>query len=262
MTYLSDKGNKKKSYIRYGVFLALFILFIIMWPYSKKIIYGSIEPVAIGYGESKNSFSFLPDFFVTYITSRRSLVAREKKLELEIEHLENVVAEKDALLREIVIPDASSTEEKKEVRPLILYPLMHDITKIYSTILLSKGFKDGVTVGSTVYIRGNQAVCTIKESYNSTSLCTLLTASGVATEGVTSSSSIVLSLVGRGGHFIADVARDAPVSVGEIIYVRSNPRMVLGTIREIANNNQDTSWHVFVEGAYNPVRTSVFYVQP
>jgi hypothetical protein len=78
---------------------------------------------------------------------------------------------------------------------------------------------------------------------------------------VTSSSTITLSLVGRGGYFLANIERDTPVSVGETVYLRSNPKFIIGTVKQVANNNQDTSWHVFVEGAYNPVTSSIFYVQ-
>jgi cell shape-determining protein MreC len=139
---------------------------------------------------------------------------------------------------------------------------MKDITSLYSTILLSKGFKDGLDIGEIVTVRGGQAVCTIKEVYTSSSLCLLLTASGVTTEGVTSSSSITLSLVGRGGYYLANIVRDTPVTVGETVYLRSDPTMVLGTVKEVSNNDQDTSWHVFVEGVYNPMTSSIFYVRP
>jgi hypothetical protein len=139
---------------------------------------------------------------------------------------------------------------------------MQDVTRLYSTLVLSKGFKDGVTVGATVYLRGNQAVCMIREVYNSSSLCGLLSASGNTLEGVTSSSSITLTLVGRGGYFLSNIARDTPIYVGEKVYLRSDPKMVVGVIKQIANNNQDTSWHAFVEGVYNPLTSSIFYVRP
>ena len=168
----------------------------------------------------------------------------------------------DADLREQIGEGQVVATSSSGNAPLTLYPLMQDVTKLYSTILLSKGFKDGIDIGDIVYVRGNQAVCTIQEVYTSSALCLILTASGVATEGVTSSSSITLTLTGRGGHFIANIPRDTPVEVGETIYLRSNQRIILGTVQQVANNNQDTSWHVFVEGAYNPVTSSIFYVQP
>lgn len=262
MIYLSGKAQKKRKYIRYGICAVIFVIVVYFWPAIRKVSFGIIEPAVVGYSNTKKSFSFFPEFFSTYLTSHQTLATRQKVLELEIERLENALADKDALLRErdgsIDVRTSSSLPTS---RVLTLYPLMEDITKVYSTVLLSKGFKDGIAVGSLVYLRGDQVVCIIKEVYIRSSLCSLLSSSGEVVEGVTSSSSIVLSLVGRGGHFLADVVRDTPVQNGEIVYLRSNPRMIIGTIRQVANNNQDTSWHVFVEGAYNPANSSVFYVQ-
>jgi cell shape-determining protein MreC len=263
MTYLSGKAHKKRSYTKYALLTGVFLIICIFWPVVRKYTYGVLEPVVTRYGFTKQSLIVFPEFFGTYVTSHRSLALENQNLKLENERLVNELAEKDASLRELITPDvlsvATSTYHKI---PLVLYPLTQDITKLYGTILLSKGYKDGVTVGDTVYIKGNQAACTVKEVYNSSSLCLLLTASGVVTEGVTSSSSITLTLTGRGGHYLANIARDTPVTTGEIVYLRSNPKVILGKVQQVANNNQDTSWHVFVEGAYNPVTSSVFYVQP
>jgi hypothetical protein len=126
---------------------------------------------------------------------------------------------------------------------------------------LSKGFDEGVSVGDKVFVRGKQIVCTIKEVYSSSALCLLLTGSGVTTEGVTSSSSVAITLTGRGGHYLGNIVRDTPVSVGEKVYLQEDPTMLIGEVVEVSNNNQDTSWHVFVRGAYNPITSSVFYVQ-
>jgi cell shape-determining protein MreC len=263
MTYLSGKAQKKRDYIKYALFTSVFLIIVIFWPMVRKYTYTALEPVVIRYGITKDSFVIFPEFFSTYLTSHKTLAEKNRNLELAVERLENALADKDAVLREHSLEAAlliSATTSDKS--PLVMYPFMQDVSKIYSTIVLSKGFKDGVDIGNTVYVRGNQAACTIKEVYNSSSLCLLLTSSGVVTEGVTSSSSITLSLVGRGGHYLADIPRDTPVTVGEVIYMRSNPRIILGTVQEVANNNQDTSWHVFVEGAYNPVTSSIFYVQP
>ena len=201
------------------------------------------------------------EFFTTYVTSRQSFIAKQKEQEQKIESLENELAEKDALLRENDLETSTSSGSLGR-HSIVAYPILQDVTTIYSTILLSKGFKDGVTEGALVSLRGNQVVCQIKQVYTTTSLCALFTASGSTIEGVTSSSSITLSLVGRGGHYLADIARDTPITSGEIVYLRSNPAFVIGTVRSVANNNQDTSWHVFVEGAYSPVTSSIFYVQP
>ncbi len=261
MTYLSGKFKKKKNYTKYVVYAGLLFVVVFFWPQIKKMVYPVAEPLVVTYATTRGSFFSFPEFFRTYVSSHKTLVARQKELEVEIERLENLVAEKDAFIRETV-SSASSTTGERGASPLVMYPLMQDMTRLYSTVILSKGYKDGVIPDTIVYIRGNQAVCIIKEVYPASSLCTLLASSGIETEGVTSSSSITLTLVGRGGHYIANIPRETPVTQGEIVYLRSNPKMILGKVTFVSNNDQDTSWHVFVEGAYNPVTSSIFYAQP
>ncbi len=258
MTYLSGKTRKRKIYIYYAVYTVVFVVIVSFWSPIRRNLYPVVEPVVSVYGTIRQSFLFFPEFFHTYSTSHKELVAREKELELKVASLENTLAEKDARLREYNI--ASSSLRKDEKSLLLAYPLMQDVTKLYSTVLLSKGFEDGVSIGDTVTLEGDQIVCTIREVYKSSSQCLLITSSSVTTEGVTSSSSIMISLVGRGGYFLADVERDTPITVGELVYVRSNPAFTIGTIRQIIKNDQDTSWHLIVEGAYNPITSSRFYV--
>jgi cell shape-determining protein MreC len=265
MTYLSDKAKKRKSTARRIIGFALLALIIALWPYVRGFVAPVLEPVLVLYGEKKQAASSFPDFFKRYTTSNAKLLQNNKDLEINIERLENEIAQKDSELRvmkDIFIEESKgqSTTSKKIFPVITMYPLAQDITKIYSTILLSKGFKDGVIAGSYVYIRGRQAVCVVKEVYTMTSLCSLLTASGVNTEAVTSSSTITLTLVGRGGSFVADVARDTPIVVGEKVLLKSDQSVVLGEVSDVANNNQDTSWHVFIHGAYNPVTSSIFYM--
>lgn len=265
MTYLSGKADKKRkniSYITYGI---IFVILVIFWGFFKKNIYTVIEPAVVSSSVVKSSFGFFPEFMRTYMTSHKALVQRGKELEVEIEKLENSLAAKDAVIREYTLALGASSKDGEDTSksanlPLVMYPLFQDSTHLYSTVLLSRGFKDGIDVGDMVFVRGRQAVCTIKEVYAVTSLCSLLTASSVATEGVTASSSIALSLVGRGGYYLANITRDTPVTVGETVYLTSDPSMSLGTVTFVSNNNQDTSWYVFVKGAYNPVTSAVFYV--
>jgi cell shape-determining protein MreC len=230
-------------------------------------VYPVLEPLVVRYGFVKKTLGFFPEFVKTNTTTNKSLAEKNKELEVTIERLENELATKNALFKEgspiTFSAKMSSTTDVTEpvsfsTHELVMYPLMQDRMKLYSTILLSKGFKDGLEVGTIVYVRGLQAVCTIAEVYNGTSLCSLFTKADTTTEGVTSSS-INLDLIGRGGYFIANVARDTPVSVGDTVYLKSDQSMTLGTVIQVANNNQDTSWHVFVRGAYNPVTSSIFY---
>jgi flavin reductase (DIM6/NTAB) family NADH-FMN oxidoreductase RutF len=51
------------------------------------------------------------------------------------------------------------------------------------------------------------------------------------------------------------------VAVGDKVVMKSDHSMTLGTVVDVLHNNQDTSWHVFVRGAYNPITSSIFYLR-
>lgn len=265
MTYLSGKQHKKKKNVRYFLYISFFAVVVIFWTVFKSKLYPILEPAVMKYGVTKDIIAKVPDFFSTYVTSRRTLIQKDKILEVTIENLENEIAEKDGKLKELglVTSDLGDTAAPST---LVLYPIMSDITRLYSTVLLSKGYKDGVEKDMYVYVRGLQPVCIIKEVYTSTSLCQLISAGGVATEAVTQNAlgttTIALTLTGRGGGtFLGDVERDTPIAIGDSVFLKSDQTMKLGTVVDVIHNNQDTSWHVFVSGAYNPITSSIFYIR-
>lgn len=268
MTYLSGKQHKKEKSRRYFLFISLLVVSLFFWTGVKGYLYPVLEPLIMKYGVTKESFSHISEFFSTYTTSRTILVQKNKTLEITIESLENQVAERDVKLKELGIAD----EERGDANIasiIVMYPLMTDSTRLYSTVLLSKGYKDGVEKDAYVFVRGLQPVCIIREVYTSTSLCELISASNIETDAVivssaTSSTStpVVLTLTGRGGGaFLGNVVRDTAVFVGDKVFLKSDQSMMLGTVVNVINNNQDTSWRVFVKGTYNPVTSSIFYMR-
>lgn len=264
MTYLSGKTQKRNKFLRYFLYVSLFLFIFIFWSTIKSKLYPIFEPVVIKYSSAREVIGGIPNFFSTYISSRKKLIQKDKALEVTIENLENQIAEKNAKLKELDIV-VSEFGDSSPSSTIILYPVMTDVTKLYSTMLLSKGYKDGVEKDMYVYVRGLQPVCIIKEVYTSTSLCELLSSRSVSTEVViesSSSSSISLNLVGRGGgSFLGDAARDTPISIGDKVFLKSDPSMKLGTVVDVIHNNQDTSWRVFVRGEFNPVTSSIFYIR-
>jgi cell shape-determining protein MreC len=255
-----NRARKQRSYIQLGLGIIAFILFVHYWAQFRSVVYPLTEPLIRGYGASKVSLHLVPHFVTTYFSTHKSLADRNASLELAIERLENQLAHEDSQLREDAAI-ASSTKNGGTVSTIILYPIAQDATRLYSTILLSKGFRNGIEKDALVYIRGQQAVCTVAEVYDKTSLCELLSKSGKASEGVTSQSSITLSLVGAGGgNFTAEVAKGSPVAIGETVYLRSDQNFTLGTVVDIQEEVQSTGATVYVRGAYNPVTSSVFYI--
>lgn len=242
-----------------GLGLIAFTLFIYFWPAFKSTVYPALEPTVTTYGGSKVFARMVPTFVSTYFTTHKDLYDRNVQLEKEIERLENKVAEQDALIRESGFVHDASVSANASV--IALYPLMEDKTKLYSTIILSKGYKDGIQKDALVFVRGMQPACQIIEVYDKTSLCELFSKSGRVTEAVTGSSTLTLSLTGNGGgDFIAELPKGTEISPGENVYLRSNPAYVLGTVVLVKDDDQATGVRVYVRGAYNPVTSSVFYM--
>jgi cell shape-determining protein MreC len=258
MTYLSDRTRRRKNYKYYVVFVVLFSALVYFWPNVRVFLYRHIEPVITSYGSSKTFFSDVPKAISTYFTSRNEFAENKVVLELNIENLENRVRELEGIIEEYELRGEIIDSTPKST--MILYPVMQDITKIYSTIILSKGFRNGVEEGSLVYIRGKQPVCTITEVYDKTSLCRLLSSSGEKIEGVTSSAHTLFLEGLGGGAFVADVPYDAAITLGQTVALKSEQSMILGKIVEIVEDEQTTTLHVYVRGEYNPVTSNVFYI--
>lgn len=240
--------------------LVAFLLFVYFWSAFRAVAYPLIEPAVRGYGGTKSEIRIMPEFILSYFSMRHELVQKNNSLELALERLENTVAERDAFIREqLLLRDAAIPGGNVPV--VVMYPVAQDITRLYSTILLSKGFKDGIEKEEIVYVRGLQPVCQIIEVRDHTSLCELLTKSDRETEVVTASSSINLTLVGiGGGGFVAKIPKETSVSVGEGVYLKSNPLYKVGSIISVQNDKQATGAVVYVRGAYNPASSSVYYL--
>jgi hypothetical protein len=259
MTYLSDKTNINKKRFYYFIILCALGIVVYFWPSIRIKLYPYVEPLVVTINITKNFIINIPSSTYRHFSSLKKISEQNTSLLLTIERLENEIAEKDAFIKENNF--IMNGDIFKPISTIVLYPVMKDITTMYSTILFSKGFKSGVEEKSTVYLRGKQPVCVISQVYDSTSLCKLLSAPGTETQAVDGATNVTLFLIGiGGGAFTADVTRNTNVNVGDNIYLASDQTMKLGEVVDIIRNDQDTAVHVYVRGMYNPLTSSVFYI--
>lgn len=262
MTYRLDRTERRNKKGWTIGLVVIFFLVIFFWPSIRPALYGVTAPFSKRIFELSGGVYLVPDFIRVYFSSRSALIEEKKNLELQLETLENKSVEQELLLRELkgLLGDIATSSTRYGV-PIIVSSLAQDVTKIYSTVIFSKGYSDDIGIGDKVYLRKRQIICEIKEVYARTSLCELYSGFGSKVEGVTASSSINITLEGRGGHYIANIVRDTDIAVGEKILLRNDQSFVLGEVAQVFNNDQDTSWRVLVRGEYNPANSSLYYIE-
>lgn len=257
MTYHSVKKQPRSKYFKFGVSILLLMLFVVFWPTLRSLLVPVFAPVASQVGLTNTLLGKVFRSFDTTFTSKASLARENQSLALLVERLENELALRDGNSREVDTAVASVSSSSEPI--LVMYPLMRDMTTVYSSVLLSKGFRDGVVEGSLVFVRGRHAVCFISDVYVSTSLCTLFTAHQENTEGVIGSSTVFLS--GNGGSsYTASVSQGEGVNVGDIVYLKENPLYTLGEVVRVDKDMQAAFWKVYVKSGYNPITSHAFYM--
>jgi cell shape-determining protein MreC len=261
MTYRLDREKRRTGKTTLAIIGGVFFVIVFFWPSIQPFVYKVSEPLSKRVFELVGGAHVVPEFVRVYFSSRSLLQEEQSKLKAQIESLENRTVEQDLRLRELslLFENMASTSPKYNL-PIVASSLAQDVTRVYATLILSKGFSEGVEVGNKVYLRGRQVVCVVKDVYARTSQCELFSGFGNKVEAVTASSSINLTLEGRGGHYIANIIRDTNVMVGERILLREDQSFVLGEVAEVFNNDQDTSWHLLIRGAYNPSASSLYYI--
>ncbi len=257
MTYLSDK---RKQNTRFKTVIGIFVIaagLTFFWKYIVVEVSPVTLPVVETYASSRDGVMGIPHTIASYFTSRNVYEERITYLEREIERLENVVAIYTRTEGEV---SASTTAvENIAIRA---YPIIEDMTGIYDTVLISKGFVDGVIEGSKVYLRGRQVVGTITQVHKKTSLVSLYSASGSSVRGVIPELSLAFTLDGAGGgSFTAIMPKTLTPTEGMAVYLESDPTMILGTIVRIENDPQDVALRLDVRGVYNPSNSHTFYVE-
>jgi cell shape-determining protein MreC len=256
MTYHSVKKKQTPRSLYIGVSILLVFLFCFFWTSFRGVFIPIIVPLAERYGVAQTfvgkGIIALDDFFV----SKKKIAKENRNLLLTIERLENELALSKSELKEYttLVRDGVATSSIV----VVMYPLVTDYGTMYSTVLLSKGFKSGITEGSLVYVRGRQAVCTVINVYTNSSLCKLFSGYGETTEAVVGSTTVYLK--GDGGSaFIAEVPKEDSVKEGDAVYLKKDQSFIVGEVVHVERDAQSAFWKMYVKGAYNPLTSTLFY---
>ena len=166
---------KKKYYKTNIIFIIVFIIFLISFSSIKSWFNHSVSkdenvmntPNSFLYSIDKTANSFTGFFsgIKKYFVSRRSL-------EVEIEYLKSQIQKEQYGS----LVDSSTTSTNNVVLkngPIIAKKIFSDFTSIYDTVLLNKGFLNGVEKGDMVFIYPNKLIGQIESINSNTSLMSL-----------------------------------------------------------------------------------------
>lgn len=258
MSYLSDKAKERKRNIRFSIIGVLLLLIIIFWKSVQSITYPYVEPLIFLYSNTKSGIFYIPKNISLYFHSQSDYIKQIADLLDNIERLENEVALKDGKIADY----QTKIEEKNEkgLVTLIAHPLMRDLASVYSTIILSRGFSDGVEEGMLVYIRGRQPVGFISKIHEKTSEMTLLSDSNNKLNGVINGDEVLPMIGFGGGNFISNIPKDTNIKVGDKVSYGPDPSMKIGEVVDIKNDEQDAFMKVYIKGYYNPVKANTFFL--
>ena len=239
--------------------IVFFIVQSVFWKQIRKVTYPVVIPVVSVVSGVVDGVFYIPSFFSTYITFHKTSSERIDALEKNIELLENKVASQNGELEQYIAKD--ELKSKVYSTTLEVYPIAQDLYFLYSTMLITKGFSDGIEEGMIVYTRGYEAVGIVTQVYGSTALVSLLSASGNKVDAFIQENKMTLSLVGAGGgNFTAQIPKDLDVVIGDNIFLTQNPTMNLGTVVDIVGTQQDFFKTVYIRGAYNPAKQRNYFV--
>lgn len=259
MTYLSDKKKQQSRWVRYASLVFFILVLALFWKQIRGVTYPIVLPVVQVVDNVIGGIFSVPSFFSTYLTSHKASSEKIEALEKNIELLENKVAGQNAELEHYLAKD--ELQSKGYLATLEVNIIAQDLYFLYSTMLISKGFTDGVEEGMIVYTRGYEPVGTVTEVYRDTALVSLLSASGNKVNGFTGLNKITLALIGAGGgNFIAQIPKDIEVTIGDSVFLSQNPAMVVGSIVDVQGSAQDFFRTVYIRGAYNPAKQNNYFV--
>ena len=176
---------KKKYYKANIIFVIAFIIFLISFPVIKSSFNYSVSkdenvmntPNAFlsEVGKSSNSFTGFFSGIKKYFISRQDL-------EDQIEDLKSQIQKQQYASLVTYPTNASGTILKNN--PVIAKKIFSDFTSIYDTVLINRGFLDGVEKGDIVFLYPNKLIGQIESINSNTSLLSLYSKDGNRIEAV------------------------------------------------------------------------------
>ena len=249
MSYHLDKKNKRNRLhkIAIGVFIFLILfyfrsgIFNILSSFSYTI-FKPLITIGNNIGENFDNAKLI-------FQSKKVLEAENQNLKIELEKSNlalsssSFIAEENNKLKEIL-------GRKKEALPLVVASILgRPNQSIYDTLIIDIGERDGISVGSKVFVMGDIPVGTIAEVYEDGAKVFLFSTPGEETDVFISVDSnelgengkdIQMKLIGRGGgNFEMILPRDLDIKKGMTVHLPGIYNFLVAKVETIISDPRD-----------------------
>lgn len=239
MNYRYDRKKK----IRNNGYLVGTILLIVVFvtPLPQRIFDILERPLAAAWENAQANEVELTGFFHQFY-AKGKLLEQQDELQQRITQLEI-----DALRTRYLESVLTSYQLIEESNPqaLVAEVIARSPKTPSGTVVLNMGSRYGVVPGSEVITYDNVSLGVIAEVYDTTSVVDLYTKAEITTQAVLYPHARSFTLIGHGGRYRAELARDIEVAEGDIAYSQYVPGRILGIVQKVIFDPRDPFKQVY-----------------
>jgi len=243
---IAEKKRLIKNFIFLGIFLLLALLGI--FSYFSGFLHFLGRPI----WKAKNSIT--QNFEkIGYVARTKTSVYRENEnLLRENLDLKNSMIDYQILKNEN-IQLKESFGRVPQGRKLILSSILTKPNySPYDTLIIDIGLDSNLSIGNQVYSSDLVPIGEISGVYSNTSLVTLYTNPGQATEAMIEGTNTNIELIGRGGgNFEMTIPLDLPFAKGNLVYLPSMQSEIIAIIEDVISSPNDPVKKVLLSSPVN-----------
>jgi cell shape-determining protein MreC len=249
------------------LFIFLFILFIFLFPalrinFLKETTSDTKAPtsfLSFIHKSTESIYNIFPSI-KNYFVTKNSLLLEIEILREEIQNQKEIIL---SLHTEEKLNYNSSTTKVSDTNIISANKIFKDFTSMYDTIILDKGFIDGIEKGDEVFLYPDLAIGQIESINRNTSILKLYSKSKNKVEGIVKSGEkdIIIDIYGMGsGDFYAEIPESINISTGTIVYLSSNKNKTLGEIVRAEKREASFFQDLLIRGYYNTRLQETYFI--
>ncbi len=254
-----SRRDSNKNLKKVFIYITIFVLLVFLWSPFKQLGIPVLE--SLGFFSSRVYISGASVFhrMYLYVASNNALyqenILLNKLLDEERAKYLEVTILKDALQKyERQSPTASSSV-------LFAKRIGSVDTIVHNTFRLNKGAPDDMHIGQLVVGPQDTFIGVVKEVDTKTSLVAL-SWNGENLLARTSKEGIVLTLRGiDDGVYIVEVPHEMNFDIGDVFFYDAHPRLIVGTVKKIKDNEGDRSKEIFIHIPFHPQMIDVVRIE-